>query len=402
MKKFKLVTLATLLFALSFTMVSTAVPRGILQAEPSPTDVDWATYTDPRFDYAVEYPNDWFVVPRNDSDPNAMSTVLEFTSVNPQDENISNDSDHSLTIAQRVIIGLYLAEISDQQSLEAWTDLYENASAGFAEGILQRQPRRILRVAAGTAISEKGISPITEYQFTNLSHGKTVWFIWTNNTDSAFYDAMVQTFQFGENTPTSLRDIYGNDFQPLKLDQMMQESETDAKGTGSTSKVLGSFLKTKGFTEITMLSSSWWSPVIGDYNVRCGSEFHTGESQYAADVGTPLWTNVYAAQEGRVYFAGWHNQGYGNLIKISSGLGHYYAHLNAIYVANSDHVSRAQFIAHSGNTGFPGTAIHLHFHVNYTDLTGMTGFAPCTTAPQPPCDVNYPSSTVGNCGRMGR
>jgi hypothetical protein len=57
MNKIKLVTLATLLFALSFTMVSTAAPRGILQAEPSPTDVDWVTYTDARFDFSLNYPS---------------------------------------------------------------------------------------------------------------------------------------------------------------------------------------------------------------------------------------------------------------------------------------------------------------------------------------------------------
>jgi len=198
---------------------------------------------------------------------------------------------------------------------------------------------------------------------------------------------MVNSFRFGKSSPTSLSDAYGSDFRPLRL---REESPADVFYNQTISS--WNSTKTGGFQGLQSfaLSSSWKSPVVGWYNVRCGSTFHTGIATYAADISTPMNTSVYAAYSGNVFFAGMNTQGYGNLIKTSSVGGKiaYYAHLNTINTYNGANIVTYQFIAKSGNSG--PSSIHLHFHVNNTNLTGMSGFSP-NTNPPPPGEVVYPS-----------
>lgn len=72
---------------------------------------------------------------------------------------------------------------------------------------------------------------------------------------------------------------------------------------------------------------------------------------------------VYATADGTVEYAGWLG-GYGNLIIVSHGGGMqtYYAHLDKIYVAEGQTVSKGEAIAQMGSTG-RSTGSHLHFEV---------------------------------------
>ena len=102
----------------------------------------------------------------------------------------------------------------------------------------------------------------------------------------------------------------------------------------------------------------------------------TPDSRYAVDFAMPIGTDVYAARGGVVievastnYKAGTDPSDEGaqaNLVSILHEDGTYavYAHLNwnSIRVRPGERVSRGQYIADSGNTGF-STGPHLHFVV---------------------------------------
>lgn len=78
---------------------------------------------------------------------------------------------------------------------------------------------------------------------------------------------------------------------------------------------------------------------------------------------------VYAAETGVVVFAGWHREGYGELIIIDHGEGwtSYYGHLAQRFVACGDQVSKGQFIAIMGSTG-NSSGMHLHFEIRKDDV----------------------------------
>jgi murein DD-endopeptidase MepM/ murein hydrolase activator NlpD len=79
----------------------------------------------------------------------------------------------------------------------------------------------------------------------------------------------------------------------------------------------------------------------------------------AAGQGTP----VRAVAAGTVRFAGWNNQGYGNLVVIDhGGYQTLYAHLSAFSVSTGQSVAAGTTVGLMGNTGF-STGPHLHFEI---------------------------------------
>lgn len=90
-----------------------------------------------------------------------------------------------------------------------------------------------------------------------------------------------------------------------------------------------------------------------------GRQFHEGVD-LKAKVGTP----VFAAQAGRVLYAGKRIQGYGKLIVLrhSNGVATVYAHNSKLLVKKGRFVHRGDLIALSGSTGHV-RGPHLHFEV---------------------------------------
>lgn len=78
---------------------------------------------------------------------------------------------------------------------------------------------------------------------------------------------------------------------------------------------------------------------------------------------------IYASETGVVVFAGWHREGYGELIIIDHGDGwtSYYGHLSQRFVSCGDQVSKGQFIALMGSTG-NSSGTHLHFEIRQNDV----------------------------------
>jgi murein DD-endopeptidase MepM/ murein hydrolase activator NlpD len=95
--------------------------------------------------------------------------------------------------------------------------------------------------------------------------------------------------------------------------------------------------------------------------------FHSG-IDLIADVGT----NVLAAEEGTVVFAG-QQEGYGILVVINhrDGLQSRYAHLNSLKTVTGKQVKSGETIGTVGQTGSPDiNSPHLHFEVRYQSNSG--------------------------------
>lgn len=81
------------------------------------------------------------------------------------------------------------------------------------------------------------------------------------------------------------------------------------------------------------------------------------------DIGAPIGTAIYAADDGVVEISGWQN-GYGNtiLLRHNDGSKTRYGHFSKLYVSKGDTVTRGQTIGGMGSTGW-STGSHLHFEV---------------------------------------
>ena len=124
-------------------------------------------------------------------------------------------------------------------------------------------------------------------------------------------------------------------------------------------------------------SGQFQRPVIGGV-VTCNMYYSSGKYHGAMDIGIPVGTKVYAAEEGIVLQAGWNNTGYGYLtvIQHADGLRTYYGHGNGtMYVEVGQKVEKGQLIMLSGNTG-NSTGPHLHFEVRVAPYSWVYGGGP--------------------------
>lgn len=97
--------------------------------------------------------------------------------------------------------------------------------------------------------------------------------------------------------------------------------------------------------------------ITSAFGVRWG-KMHNG-----VDIGSPMGDPIYAAMNGKIYYAGW-EQGYGNVIKIDhgSGMETIYGHCSSINVSKGQIVKRGEKIGEVGSTG-NSTGPHVHFEV---------------------------------------
>jgi murein DD-endopeptidase MepM/ murein hydrolase activator NlpD len=94
--------------------------------------------------------------------------------------------------------------------------------------------------------------------------------------------------------------------------------------------------------------------------------FHAGHN--GLDFGVVVGTPVKATMDGKVIYAGWNDQGYGNLVIVENGpYRTYYAHLSNIPVTIGDTVNAGATVGLSGNTG-NSTGPHLHYEVRLNNV----------------------------------
>jgi len=102
-------------------------------------------------------------------------------------------------------------------------------------------------------------------------------------------------------------------------------------------------------------------PITGERKLHKGVDF-------AVPTGTP----IFAAAEGTVSYAGWTDDGYGNVVELQheNGALTLYAHTNKVYVSKGQFVNKGQAIAEVGSTG-RSTGPHLHFEIQPDGRTAV-------------------------------
>ena len=106
-------------------------------------------------------------------------------------------------------------------------------------------------------------------------------------------------------------------------------------------------------------------PVTSEYGWRRDPKTGTRKFHYGIDIGTSGTTPpVKAARSGKVVFAGWNTEGYGNLVILEhpGGIRTYYAHLSRISVKPQQSIAGGTIIGNVGSTGY-STGNHLHLEV---------------------------------------
>jgi len=145
----------------------------------------------------------------------------------------------------------------------------------------------------------------------------------------------------------------------LSLIEQLVEQNVEQEDTNRTFNETASSAALTSLNRSTSRSQPSGRPVEG----RLTQAYHTGH--YGLDFGIAVGTPVKATMDGKVVYAGWNNEGYGNLVIVENGAYRtYYAHLSEIPVQVGDQVSSGSTIGLSGNTG-NSTGPHLHYEVRY-------------------------------------
>lgn len=103
-------------------------------------------------------------------------------------------------------------------------------------------------------------------------------------------------------------------------------------------------------------------PASGTISSQYGARW--GRTHKGIDIAAPTGTPIYAADEGKVVYAAYHNGGFGNMVQIDHGNGFktYYAHCSELLVSVGDTVAKGDLIAKIGSTG-RSTGAHCHFEI---------------------------------------
>lgn len=388
-KSFSLLVMVLMLVAV-FVSASTAA-----EADPE-TEIDWVTYTDPRFDFTVEYPVDWSVHYREDR-PGFVGGTVGFSAPASMQDSV------------KIEVGLYLVERNPSQSIDVWSKTYDaNYDMILPDKILVLNEEKFVQEEKDSeAFRKAAISPLTAYTYVNVPWGRTVWFFWMNSVDEenqAVLEKMVRSMRFGENAPTSLQEAFGQDFRPLPL---------ELEAPGSIEKhVFPQWNSVASSTAlIASIATDYITPVTTSARIACGhanapvcSGTHSGHAGEAIDIGVGIGTSVRNSATSFTNSAGWNNAGYGYLVTMYDDQNEYiayYAHLSSINYSTLYSywpVPQGYQIALSGDTGAGGA--HLHFHVRTTgwaavDLSNLNGLTLYSDYPN--CGESE-SSCPGNGG----
>lgn len=238
----------------------------------------------------------------------------------------------------------------------------------------------------------EGRSPLTEFRYTNIPRGRTVWFIWANSWDAypEVYEYMVSSFKFNEHTPWNLQEIYGVDFQPVQLHDVHET----LKNSVQPPTIL-----------IPTDPVGYRLPFLGNRTITAGPgcyHTHQNASSEAIDYSMPVNTPILATAHGWVQWHGWATGGWGNLLRIEHWDGHvsWYAHLNSFreHIYNGQYVRHGCLQAYSGSTG-QSEGPHLHFEVRLNNQSVWIRTLPTTVwstgDPFNPCSSGNDGYAIG-------
>ncbi|MEI2613403.1 MAG: M23 family metallopeptidase [Candidatus Promineifilaceae bacterium] len=345
---------------------------GFAMVSDNGTNGDWYTYHDSVYDFSVDYPSDWDAIPRTEE--TAAGEVIMFR----QSSSAITDPENHHDSLPFVAIGFYFVAWDEHISITEWTEKYNKSNSVLDASELYDKQSYEIEVDKLTALYVEGTSPLTAFRYVNIPRGKMVWFIWSNmNTDKAStFSSLIASFRFGEATPETLQDIFGDEFSPFPLGNSSEDSPTKDNEENQDA--------TMWFPTRQTNLNGWRVPLSGGtWNATCNSSYHNNNrSRYAIDVPRPEGTSVYAANSGTVLTLGWDAGGFGNYVKIqTSSYYHYYAHLSSFdesILFPPRTIAKGARVGYSGNTG-QSSGAHLHFEVRNSSnvgvsLVGMSGF----------------------------
>ena len=105
---------------------------------------------------------------------------------------------------------------------------------------------------------------------------------------------------------------------------------------------------------------------LNSFGMRIHPVLHVYKMHEGIDIVSDVGSNVYAAGDGVVHFAGRTAGGYGVVVEVNHGYGYssLYAHLSRTLVREGQTVRRGELIAKSGRSGLV-SGPHLHYEVRY-------------------------------------
>jgi murein DD-endopeptidase MepM/ murein hydrolase activator NlpD len=148
------------------------------------------------------------------------------------------------------------------------------------------------------------------------------------------------------------------------LNEQEKQMESDSNALAEKIKELQKVTANKPYSGGTMLwPAEEGTYISSDFGPRIHPIFGTNDFHTGIDIPAPYGTNVFAANDGVVIFAG-PNGGYGNLVVVDhgGGISTAYGHNSKIVVEVGQKVTRGEVIAKIGATG-NATGNHCHFEV---------------------------------------
>jgi murein DD-endopeptidase MepM/ murein hydrolase activator NlpD len=165
----------------------------------------------------------------------------------------------------------------------------------------------------------------------------------------------------GQESSSGISDLMTPLLMIILLEKLI-ESQVEQDPSTSASQVATTTTTTSKTATQTSKNEPSGRPVGGVLT----QGFHTGHN--ALDFGVVVGTPVEATMDGKVSYAGWNDQGYGNLVIVQNGeYKTYYAHLSSIPVSVGDSVAAGTTIGLSGNTG-NSTGPHLHYEIRKNNV----------------------------------
>jgi murein DD-endopeptidase MepM/ murein hydrolase activator NlpD len=146
----------------------------------------------------------------------------------------------------------------------------------------------------------------------------------------------------------------------LLLEQLQSQQVSSQLQTSDSSSVANVSASTVNSSSTTDWNSNY--PVQAPLT----QDFHPGHN--GLDFGVVVGTSVHSTINGKVIYAGWNDQGYGNLVIVDNGeYKTYYAHLSEIPVSVGQTIQKGEVVGLSGNTG-NSTGPHLHYEVRQNNV----------------------------------
>lgn len=154
--------------------------------------------------------------------------------------------------------------------------------------------------------------------------------------------------------------------------QTEEQNNQTASETETQNQAENVIEKTQEEQEIEEIknTSTWIKPIEGTITSKFGQREPTTstvpKNHTGTDIGANIGTKIKSATSGEVVLASEEGD-YGKHLKIQIGnVSIIYAHCNALYVKQGDHVEQGQEIAEVGSTG-NSTGPHLHFEIRISE-----------------------------------